>query len=164
MAILEIKKYPEPILKKKTITVSNVGENELNLIRSMIDTMLAMRGVGLAANQIGVNKQIFVASPTMQRSNVLIIINPKIIKKEGQIIEEEGCLSIPGITRKIKRYANIEIIGKDINEKEISMKANGLLSRIFQHEIDHLNGKLFIDHLPLREKLRTYRELKKKWI
>lgn len=164
MAVLEIKKYPDPVLKKKTQLVSSIGEKELNLIRNMIDTMLALKGVGLAANQVGENEQIFVASPTMQRSDVIVIINPKIIKVEGEISEEEGCLSLPGITKRVKRYAIVEVKGKDINEKEIIIRADGLLARIFQHEIDHLAGRLFIDRLPLAERIKIYHELRKRCV
>jgi peptide deformylase len=162
MAVLEVRKFPDPILKKKTQPVSSIGEKELNLIRNMIDTMLALKGVGLAANQVGEDKQIFIASPTMQRGDVIVVINPKIIKAEGEIIEEEGCLSVPGLTKLVKRYAIVEIKAKDINEKDIIIRADGLLSRIFQHEIDHLSGRLFIDRLPLAERIKSYRELRKK--
>lgn len=155
-----ILKYPHPALRKKAKPVKKIGEEELMLVRDMINLMLSNDGVGLAANQVGVLKQVFVASPNMRRDEVLVLFNPKIIRRRGKLISEEGCLSLPGINIKIKRAESIEVCGLDLEGKEIRIKANGLLARIIQHEIDHINGKLILDYLPYRVRRKYYKEFK----
>ena len=132
------------------------------LVRDMINLMLSNNGVGLAANQVGVLKQVFVASPNMRREEVLVLFNPRIIRRRGRVISEEGCLSLPGINIKIKRAASIEACGLDLEGKEIRIKADGLLARIIQHEVDHLNGKLILDYLPYRMRRKYYKELRER--
>ncbi len=156
---MKIVTYPHPILKKKTAKVKEIGEEELNLVREMIETMLENKGVGLAANQVGVSKSVFVASPSMRRENVLALFNPKIVEKRGWIEDVEGCLSLPGISAIVKRANTVVVEGLNINGEKQTIKATGLLARIIQHEVDHLNGKLFIHHIPFRQRkklLKTY--------
>jgi peptide deformylase len=160
---MKIVVYPDPILKKKASPVKNIGEEELNLVREMIDFMLENNGVGLAANQIGINKSVFVASPTMKREDVLVLFNPRIIEKRGFIEEMEGCLSLPGISAPVKRAIAVVVEGLDLNGEKQRIKATGLLARIIQHEVDHLNGKLFIHRLPFRERKKLLKEYFHKW-
>ena len=152
MAILEIKKYPDPILRKKSQEVEVVTEEIKKLGQDMLETMLANQGIGLAAPQVGVLKRIIVVQT---EKGPQIFINPKIIKKSQEtIIGEEGCLSFFGLFLKIKRAKEVEVEALDENGEKISLKAEGLPARVFQHEIDHLEGILFIDRLSFWQKLK----------
>lgn len=151
MAILKICKYPEPALKKRALEVKKVSEDDKRLIVDMIETMKASRGVGLAANQVGISKRIFVFNPSEEDWQADALINPVIIKRRDGEKMEERCLSLPGITAEVRRYKHILVEGLDIAGSPVRFEANGLLARIIQHEVDHLDGKLFIDRLnPLR--------------
>ena len=157
MAILEIKKYPDPILRKKCQEVKEINEDVRKLISDMIETMQKNNGIGLAAPQVGVLKRIIVAETANGPKG---FINPRILKKskETEIIEE-GCLSFPGLFLKIKRAKEIEIEAFDEEGKKI--KAEGLLARVLQHEIDHLNGILFIDKINIFQRWKVKKQLKK---
>jgi peptide deformylase len=158
MAILEIKKYPNPILQKKCQEVQRITEEIKKLGRDMIETMIVNQGIGLAAPQIGILKRIIVVS-FIQKSQVFI--NPKIKKKSREtIIDEEGCLSFPGLFLRIKRAKRVEIEALNENGEKISLKVKDLPARIFQHEIDHLDGILFINRLSFWQKLKLKRKLK----
>ncbi len=147
MAILEIKKFNEPILREKCKKVEKVDKKIRKLVIDMVQTMKKSQGIGLAAPQIGVSKKVItVLDPENHR--LLGLINPKILKKSKEKeMGEEGCLSFPGIFLKIKRAQEVEVEGLDINGNEIKLKAQGLLARVFQHEIDHLDGILFFNRL-----------------
>jgi len=147
MAVLPVLKYPHPALGAKTDEVKNVTDAERKLVRDMIETMYAENGVGLAANQVGVAKQIFVASADQIRGQELVFFNPRIVRSEGVIKEFEGCLSVPEFYEPVKRAKRVWMKAMTLAGKEVEVKGEGLLSRIFQHEIDHLNGILFIDRL-----------------
>jgi peptide deformylase len=147
MAVLPVVKYPHPVLGAKTKEVKAITETERRLVRDMIETMYAENGVGLAANQVGVAKQIFVASADQVRGQELIFFNPRLVRREGVVKEFEGCLSVPGFYEPVKRAKRVWMKAMTINGKEVEVRGEGLLSRIFQHEIDHLNGFLFIDRL-----------------
>lgn len=163
MAILPVLKIGDPILTTKTATIPKVGEAERRLVRDMIETMHAEKGVGLAANQVGISKQIFVASPDGKRGAEMVFLNPQITKKEGTIKEMEGCLSIPEFYEPVKRAKTVWMRAMTLDEKVVEVKATGLLSRIFQHETDHLNGILFVDRLGLiKSRLAKKKLLKKK--
>ncbi|RLC40170.1 MAG: peptide deformylase [Candidatus Nealsonbacteria bacterium] len=150
--ILEIKKYPDPILRKKAREVKEIGEEERELIKNMIETMYAQRGVGLAAPQVGVLKRIVVVDIG---EGPRVFINPKIVKKgEGKEISEEGCLSVPGVFLKIKRWRKIKVEALDENGKKFKVLATGLLSHCLQQEIDHLNGILILDRMSFWQKLK----------
>ncbi len=148
----KILKYPNPILKKKAEKVKEITEEIKNLGRDMIEILEINQGVGLASSQVGELKRI-IAVRFEDRPR--IFINPVILKKskETEVIEE-GCLSFPGLFLKIKRAKEIEVKALDENGKEIRIKDNGLISRIFQHEIDHLEGILFIDRLSFWQRLK----------
>jgi len=162
MAILKIKKYPDPILRKKCQEVKEVTEEIKNLGWDMVETMKKNEGIGLAAPQVSELKRIIVVQPIRKRTpeerseiKPQIFINPKIIKKSREtIIDEEGCLSFPGLWLRIKRAKRVEIEALNENGEKISLKAEGLPARVLQHEIDHLDGILFIDRLSFWQKLK----------
>lgn len=158
MAILKICKYPEPVLKKRTLEVKKVSEADKRLVEDMIETMKASGGVGLAANQVGISKRIFVFNPSEEDWRADALINPVIIKRRISEKTEEGCLSLPGITAEVRRYKYVLVEGLDIDGRHVRFEAKGLLARIIQHEVDHLDGKLFIDRLnPLRRMMSLRR-------
>ena len=145
MAILKVLTYPNKILKTRAMEVQGITSDYKKLIADMIDTMYAENGVGLAANQIGVLKRIFVASPDQVKGNEQVYFNPKIIKKEGGIKEFEGCLSVPEYYEPVKRAKKVWMTAMNLEGETVEVTGEGLLSRIFQHEIDHLDGILFTD-------------------
>ena len=164
MAILPVLKIGNKILETKAAPVERVTDVERKLVRDMIETMYAENGVGLAANQVGVLKQLFVASPDHKKGQELVVFNAQIIKKEGHVKEFEGCLSIPEFYEPVRRAKTVWIRGMTLEGKAVEMKGSGLLSRIFQHEIDHLNGILFVDRLGLvKSRLAKKKLLKKKF-
>jgi len=149
MAIREIKKFPEPVLKKKTAPVTAFDEDLQRLIDDMVETMYAAPGVGLAAPQVGVSKRLAVIdiSSREEQYPLIVIINPSILKSEGEIEFEEGCLSIPEYTAKVTRAEQIIVSCMDREGKDVEIEAGGLLAIAIQHEIDHLDGFLFIDRI-----------------
>jgi len=149
--------YPNDILKQKTKDVKKVDKEIRRIVNEMKKIMKKNNGVGLAANQIGLDLSIFIAE---NGNKILTFINPKILKLEGEkILLEEGCLSLPNIWGKIKRYPKIEVEYLDLFGKRKKIKAQGLLAQIIQHEIDHLNGILFAERA---EKLYKIEEIDKK--
>jgi peptide deformylase len=168
MAILEIKKFPDPVLKKKTGPVDRIDSKIERLIEDMVETMYDAPGVGLAANQVGVPLQLAVIDVTTRedrekgrRQPLLVIINPEILSMEGSVVEEEGCLSIPEYAENVKRAAIVKVRAQDRNGKTFELPAEGLLAKALQHEIDHLNGVLFVDRLsPLKKSIfkRRYKK------
>lgn len=162
MAILKIKKYPDPLLRKKCQEVKEVNDEIRKIIDDMLETMRENKGVGLAACQVGVLKRIIVVDIEFIKEGIFALVNPKIIRQSKEKeIGEEGCLSFPGAFLKINRHKEIEIEALDRNGKEIKISAKGLLARVLQHEIDHLDGILFFDRLPFLQKIK-FRV--KKWI
>lgn len=154
--ILKIRLYGDPCLRKKATLVGQVGSSERLLIQYMLETMYQYKGIGLAAPQVGINQRILVADIGQ---GPVVMINPQIIKKEGSGILEEGCLSIPGITVKVKRAQKILV--KFLDEANRSRESNfiELLARAILHEIDHLNGKLIVDYAGLVQKRRLKKQL-----
>lgn len=149
MPIRDIKKYPEPVLKKKAVPVEKIDSDLQHLIDDMIETMYAAPGVGLAAPQVGVSKRLAVIdiSSKDEQYPLIVLINPLIVRTEGEIEFEEGCLSVPEYTAKVKRAENLVVNCLDREGREIEIEAGGLLAIAMQHEIDHLDGILFIDRL-----------------
>ncbi len=147
MSVLKVVKFPNKVLAAKAREVTRVTGEDRKLAKDMIDTMYAENGVGLAANQVGVLKRLFVTSANQVRGEELVFLNPKIVKKQGVIKEFEGCLSVPEFYEPVKRAKRVWMKAMTLEGKTVEVKAEGLLSRIFQHEIDHLNGILFIDRL-----------------
>ena len=150
MALLEIVTYPEKILSRPTRLIENIDGDIQNLIENMAQTMYQAPGVGLAAIQVGINKSLMVydISPKDEKRSLQVLINPRIVTSEGSILsEDEGCLSVPDFRSDVKRAAAIVVEGVDRNEKPVRIDAEGFLAVVLQHEIDHLNGILFIDRI-----------------
>jgi peptide deformylase len=163
MAILEILKYPAPILSKMAVPVKNFNAKTLTLINDMLETMYAAPGVGLAAPQVGVSQRIVVLDVDHENpgKTVYKLINPEVARADGEVIWEEGCLSVVDYTAEVHRAAQVEVIGFDEKEKPVKIEAEGLLAVALQHEIDHLDGKLFIDRISrLKRDLYTRRRKK----
>lgn len=149
MAVREIKKYPDEILKKKALPVKKIDGDVRNLIKDMVDTMYAAPGIGLAAPQIGVSKRIIVIDVSIKEEKhpLIILINPEIVGAEGIVDSDEGCLSIPGYNASVKRAEKVAAKGLDQDGNSIEVSGTGLFARALQHEIDHLDGILFVDRL-----------------
>src|SRR4030067_2744046 len=140
MSVREIKKYPEKVLREKTLQVTDCDAELDKLIDDMIETMYAAPGVGLAANQVGVSKQVAVIDVGVrdEKSPLFVLINPEIVNLEGEVEAEEGCLSVPDYTTVLKRAMKVCVKGLDRHGKPVEREAEGLLARALQHEIDHL--------------------------
>ena len=148
--------YPNPELKKKSLPVTVINDAVRELARDMAETMYDAPGVGLAAPQIGVHQRVIVidVGGADDKPDLITAINPAIIHSEGETFEEEGCLSVPRYAANVKRHARVVVKGLDIEGNEQTWRAEGLLAVAFQHEIDHLDGILFVDHLsPLKKDL-----------
>ncbi len=143
--MFEIVKYPDVKLKNRCSPVTIVGEEEKNILQRMAKTMYVNHGVGLAAPQVGINKELAVVD--IGDKKLLKLINPAIVAAEGNEQLEEGCLSIPNVYVEVKRPARIKVKSLDENGRELDFEAAGLLARAILHEIDHLNGRLIIDYL-----------------
>lgn len=147
MAVLEIKKYPEKVLKQKAEPVTSINTDLQKLIDNMIETMYAASGVGLAAPQVDVSKRLTVIDMSTKDSRfpLMVLINPVILQKEGVVEIEEGCLSIPEYTTRVERAEKVSVSAMDREGKPLEIEAEGLLAIALQHEIDHLDGILLID-------------------
>lgn len=148
--------YPDPVLKKKSAAVTVITDSVRELARDMAETMYAAPGVGLAAPQIGVHQRVIVIDigDADGRPDLIVAVNPVIIHAEGESFEEEGCLSVPRYAANVRRHAQVVVRGLDLEGNERTWRAEGLLAVAFQHEIDHLDGILFVDHLsPLKREL-----------
>jgi peptide deformylase len=159
--MLEVRKYGDPVLRKKSDPVPFIGEKERKLIEDMIETMHKTDGVGIAAPQVGQNLRIIVINPTQEKGKDMVYINPEIIERKGSAKMTEGCLSVPGCSGEIKRSQEVVVKAQDIHGKEVTLRATGLLAVIFQHEIDHINGMLFVDRLGFLKKKMALRKLNK---
>lgn len=156
--ILEIKKYPDPVLRKRCQPVKVFDEKLKKLCVEMFEVMDAEQGIGLAAPQVGQSFYFFIVN---FQGKEMVFINPEITKKEEVEIFEEGCLSFPGLFIKVKRPKKIELKFQNIDGQEKNIQADGLLARVIQHELDHLNGILFIDRLPWLKRISIIKKLKK---
>ncbi len=163
MSLLNILTIPDPRLREKAKEVTAIEEPIKKLAYDMVETMYANKGVGLAATQVGVPLKVIVIDVDQLDGtpNPLICINPEIIESKDRVKNEEGCLSIPGYTANVERFNEVKVRFLDLQGNEIKMTATELLSRAFQHEIDHLNGILFIDHLSRLKREMFLKKLKK---
>ena len=152
MAIFPIRTIPDPILKQKSKRVRIINKSIQRLIGNMLETMHAASGVGLAAPQIGNLLRVIVIG--IPEEEDIALINPKIVRRTGERLVNEGCLSVPGYIGQVERSVSVTVKGRDQNGREIRIKANGLLAQALEHEIDHINGVLYIDHLESMDKLR----------
>jgi len=159
MAILEIKEYGEPVLREKALPVKEITPKILNLIKDMAETMYTDSGVGLAAPQVGVSKRIIVIDG--EEDGLIVLINPMIIKSEGEVVAEEGCLSVPDIYSQVKRSSKVTVKALNENGDQIEITKEDLTARALQHEIDHLDGILFIDRIGRMERQILLNKLKK---
>ena len=147
--VYKVRVYGDPALRENTEVVTDFDENLRDLVDNMIETMFEDNGVGLAAPQIGISKKIAVIDLSFgeEIGNVMTLINPEILETEGKCSIEEGCLSVPGIYEGVLRPENVRVRYQDINGNELEKDIDGLLSRVIQHESDHLEGVLFVDRL-----------------
>ena len=147
MALYEVLHFPDPRLHIKAERVEKIDDSIKKLIKDMIETMYHEKGIGLAATQIGVNLQIFTMDASETRDQPVCVINPEIIEKSGVWAESEGCLSVPGIYDTVSRASRVHLRGMNEEGKLFELHAEDLVAHIIQHEVDHLNGILFINHL-----------------
>ncbi len=161
MAILKILQYPDPRLHTLAKPVVGVNDQVRKLVADMAETIYAAPGVGLAATQVDVHKQVIVIDISETRDKLLTFINPEILASSGVSDCEEGCLSVPGIFEKVQRAERVTVRALDREGKLFTLDANGLLSVCIQHEIDHLKGKVFVEYLSRLKQARILNKLKK---
>jgi len=161
LAALGIVKYPNPVLSQVCAEVTQFGGDLKALAVGMFQVMYAVRGVGLAAPQVGVPIRMFVFNPDLEPGpGEKVCVNPRIVDQGGLLVEEEGCLSLPGVTCKTKRFAAVTLRALDLEGKALELRGEGLPARIFQHEVDHLNGVLLIARMSPVGKLANRRALR----
>jgi len=162
MALLHILEYPDPRLKKVAAPVTAFGPETEKLVRDMADTMYAAPGVGLAATQVDVHKRVIVIDISDSRDDLRVFINPELVATEGEAECEEGCLSVPGYYDKVTRAATITVRAKDARGETFELTTDGLLAVCIQHEMDHLEGKVFVEKLSALKRARLLARLRKK--
>lgn len=162
MALLNILQYPDERLHKIAAPVVEVDENIRKLINDMAETMYESRGIGLAATQVDVHQRVVVIDLSEERNDLRVLVNPVITRKEGETTYEEGCLSVPGIYDTVTRAEKITVEALDADGKPYTLHADGLLAICIQHELDHLNGKVFVEHLSQMKQNRIRAKLKKR--
>jgi peptide deformylase len=155
---LPIRTYGDPVLNQATTPIEDIDGRIASLAETMIETMYRAPGVGLAANQIGVQKSLFVYD---KGEGPVVVVNPVIVESEGEWTYEEGCLSVPGLSWEITRPNAIHLVGYDLNGNEISVETDEFEGRIFQHEMDHLNGVLLIERLDEDQRKKAKKTLRK---
>jgi len=161
MAVREILHYPDPRLRKKALPVVRVDAEIRELIRDMADTMYEAPGIGLAAIQIDINKRVIVIDTSADRRDLRVFVNPVIVRREGQYGIEEGCLSVPGVYEEVERAQKIEVHALNENGTPFQLLAEDLLAVCIQHEVDHLDGKVFVDYLSRLKQQRIRKKLEK---
>jgi peptide deformylase len=161
MALLTILEFPDPRLRTKAVPVTEVTDDIRTLIDDMVETMYAANGVGLAASQVNVHKRLVVIDVSEERNQARAFINPVIVASEGVEVSEEGCLSVPGSYDDVERAQLVTVRALDRDGKEFTLQADGLLAVCIQHELDHLEGKLFVDYLSELKRTRIRKKLEK---
>ncbi|MFI5304824.1 MAG: peptide deformylase [Nitrospiria bacterium] len=164
MSAIQIVTFPAQILRENATEVTNLNSALQKLIDQMIETLYTVPGLGVAAPQVGKSLRLFIYDMSLkegEKQKLTVLMNPEIIASEGEIIAEEGCLSIPDHWEKVKRAARVQVRGVDREGKELRYEAEGLHARLIQHEIDHLNGILMFDHLSSLKRNILLRKLKK---
>ncbi len=159
MALLKILEYPDPRLRTRAVPVEAVDDEIRRLIDDMLETMYAAPGVGLAATQVDIHKRLLVVDVSEIKDRPLCLINPEIVEKDGVEISEEGCLSVPGVTELVERAEHIKVRALDRNGDAFELETKGLLAVCIQHEVDHLEGKLFVDYLSELKRQRIKKKL-----
>jgi peptide deformylase len=156
MPVLPIVKYGHPVLTARAREIDSITDQIVELARDMVLTMHAAPGIGLAAPQVNASHRLIIVDLSVgeKPEDLIVLINPELLEAEGESILEEGCLSVPGIHENVHRPARVRVRGVDLEGKERTFEAEGLLARVFCHEIDHINGRLFIENLsPLKRAL-----------
>ncbi|MCP1338355.1 peptide deformylase [Idiomarina sp. M1R2S28] len=161
MAKMTVLQYPDERLRKVAQKIEKVDDNIRSVIDDMFETMYEEQGVGLAATQVDVHRRLFVADCSEDQNEPLVFINPEITEAEGHFKNDEGCLSFPGVYAKVERAEKITVTALDKNGERFSRSAEGLLAICIQHEIDHLDGKLFVDYLSPLKRERIRKKLEK---
>ena len=161
MAILDILHFPDPRLRTKAGPVEQVTDEIRELAENMLETMYAAPGVGLAATQVNVHKRLLVIDVSEEKNQPLVFINPEIISEQGREEMEEGCLSVPGFFETVSRAERVSVKALDQNGETFELEADELLAVCIQHEIDHLDGKLFVDYLSTLKRDRIRKKLEK---
>lgn len=161
MAILRILEFPDPRLRKKAVPVGEIDADLQRLIDDMFETMYAAPGIGLAATQVDVHKRMLVMDVSAEKDEPHVLINPEILAKDGLAVTEEGCLSVPGYFEEVERAEEIIVRYLDRDGNVVEKEAEGLFAVCVQHEIDHLNGKLFVDYLSEAKRQRIRKKLMK---
>jgi len=163
MPVLKIVTYGDPVLTRRAEPVKDINDDIRALAHNMILTMHAAPGIGLAAPQVSVSRRVITVDLSVGEhpEELHILVNPEIVEKEGEVYTEEGCLSVPGIEEKVRRPAKIKVRGLDLEGREKAITAEGTLARAFCHEIDHINGRLFIENLTPLKKALVKKRLKK---
>ena len=162
MAILDILQYPDSRLNTPAQRVEKIDAATRKLIEDMAETMYAAPGVGLAATQVDVHKQIVIIDVSDDRSDLRVFVNPEITRREGVAVNQEGCLSVPGIYDNVERAESVTVTALDRNGARFTLNASGMLAACIQHEMDHLQGKVFIDYLSELKQNRVRTKLKKR--
>lgn len=162
MALLPILEYPDPRLKKVAAPVGAVTAEIRKLVADMAETMYAAPGVGLAATQVNVHKQVIVIDVSEHRDELRVFINPELLEAEGEAESEEGCLSVPGYYDKVSRAARVRVRAQNGRGESYELAAEGLLAVCVQHEMDHLRGKVFVEYLSPLKRARLRARLRKK--
>jgi peptide deformylase len=161
MPLLKILEYPHPRLRIKASPVKLVDDSIRQLIDDMLETMYAAPGIGLAATQVDVHKRLLVLDVSEDQQEPMCFINPEITDRDGLEVSDEGCLSVPGVYEGVERAAHISVKALDRDGQQFEMRADNLLSICIQHEVDHLNGKLFVDYLSELKRQRLKKKLMK---
>ena len=161
MALLDILRYPDPRLYKAAAPVLEVDESVRGLVRNMAETMYAAPGVGLAATQVDVDQRVIVIDASETRNELLVLINPEIVGSEGVQYREEGCLSVPGIYEPVERAERVTVRALGLDGGSFTLVAENLLAVCIQHEMDHLEGKVFVDYLSRLKQQRIKAKLQK---
>lgn len=160
MGVLGIRIYGDPALKKKCGPVAEIDQDIAGLAADMAGTMYLNNGVGLAASQVGVSKKVIIIDISEERNNLIALINPEVIGEEGEETAEEGCLSLPGVTAEVTRSRKVNVKALNLEGEEVKIEGEGRLARVLLHEIDHLNGVLFVDRIGNEKKRELAKELK----
>lgn len=162
MALLPILHYPDARLHTKATPVTEVNDAIRKLVRDMAETMYAAPGVGLAASQVDVHKRVIVVDVSEDKTGLTAFINPEILEHSGEQFCEEGCLSVPGIYEKVKRFERVRVRALNAQGEPFELEAEGLLAVCVQHEIDHLDGKVFVEYLSQLKQTRIRSKLAKR--
>jgi len=161
MPKLKILEFPDPRLRTKATPVETIDDDLRAFIGDMFETMYAAPGIGLAATQVDVHKRLLVTDISVDKDTPFVLINPEILEKDGVTLTDEGCLSVPGYYEEVERAEHIKVRFLDRDGAEVEMEAEGLLAVCIQHEVDHLDGKLFVDYLSEAKRTRIRKKLLK---